>query len=338
LRIASLLPSATEMVHFAGAGDSLVGVTHECDHPSGVEKLPKLTRSKVDSSMSSAGIDAATGSILTDGGSIYALDAGLLEELAPDLIITQGLCEVCAVSTDLVHEVAAELKNPPDIISLNPVCLEDVLHDAVRVGESVGRGEETRRKVTTLRERLARVEEAVAGLDRPRAGCIEWLDPPFSAGHWVPEMVRIAGGEEVFAGPGEPSMRLTWEKVFDAAPEILVLMPCGFDVERAVGEARHLPGLPGWSELPAVKSGRVWAVDANSHFSRPAPRLVEGVEILARILHPEVFPDALDPKDAVRLVDRLLRGNPGGPDEGQDEGRGFAVGLVEGVTSRAVCE
>jgi len=300
LRIVSLLPSATEMVHFTGAGDTLVGVTHECDHPIGVEKLPKLTRSKVDSSMSSVEIDAAISNILTDDGSIYALDAGLLEELAPDLIITQGLCEVCAVSTDLVHEAASKLPNPPDVLSLNPTCLEDVFRDTVRVGEAVGRGEETRRKVETLRERLARVEEAVSGLDRPRAGCIEWLDPPFSAGHWVPEMVRIAGGQEIFAEAGEPSKRITWEQVLEAAPEVLVLMPCGFDAERAVQEARNLPELPGWADLPAVESGRVWAVDANSHFSRPAPRLVEGVEIMARILHPEVFPDAPEPGMAIR--------------------------------------
>ena len=277
------------MVHFAGAGDALVGVTHECDHPPGVERLPKLTRSRVDPGMSSAEIDAAIGNILIDDGSIYALDAELLDELAPDLVITQGLCEVCAVSADLVHEGVAGMENPPNILSLNPTSLEDVFRDTVRVGEAVGRGDEVRRKVETLRDRLARIEKTVAGLDCPRAGCIEWLDPPFSAGHWVPEMVRIAGGEEVLAEAGEPSKRITWEGVFDAGLEVLVLMPCGFDVERTIEEARHLPGLPGWAESPAVKNGRVWAVDANSHFSRSAPRLVEGVEILARILHPEVL-------------------------------------------------
>ena len=294
MRIASLLPSATEMVHFTGAGDALVGVTHECDYPTGVGKLPKLTRSKVDPGMSSAGIDTAIGELLTDGGSIYALDAGLLEELEPELVITQGLCEVCAVSTDLVHEAVSKLKEAPDVISLNPTSLEDVFRDTVRVGEAVGRGEETRRKVAALRDRLARVEESVEGLDRPRVGCIEWLDPPFSAGHWVPEMVRIAGGEELFARPGEPSKRITWDEVFDAAPDVLVLMPCGFDAERAMKEARRLPELSGWSELPAVRGGRVWAVDANSHFSRPAPRLVEGAEILVRILHPAALSNSAE--------------------------------------------
>lgn len=302
MRVASLLPSATEMVHLAGAGDSLVGVTHECDHPPGVEKLPKLTSTSVDAqNMTSAEIDAAIGRLLTDSGSIYALDADLLVRLAPDLVITQGLCDVCAVSMDLVECAVGGLKRRPEVISLNPTSLDEVLDDAVRIGDALGNGEETRRKVAALRDRLARVEETVAGLPRPRVGCIEWLDPPFSAGHWVPEMARIAGGEEPFAGAGEPSARITWDEVFGAAPEALVLMPCGFDVERAAREARNLPELPGWSELPAVKNGWVWVVDANSYFSRPSPRLVEGVEILAHILHPEVFPDAPNPADATLL-------------------------------------
>ena len=288
MRVASLLPSATEMVHFAGAGENLVGVTHECDYPSGVQNLPKLTNSKIDNSMTSAEIDAAIGRHLTDTGSIYALDVDLLAELSPDLILTQGLCEVCAVSMNLVEEAASTLQRKPEILSLNPASLDDVLEDAARIGEALGRGKETSEKIAALRERVARVEEAVAGLPRPRVGCIEWLDPPFSAGHWVPEMVRLAGGEELFAGPGEPSRRLTWNDIFEASPEVLILMPCGFGVERTIHEARALPGLPGWAEVPAVKSGRAWAVDANSYFSRPAPRLVEGVEILARILHSEV--------------------------------------------------
>ena len=288
MRVASLLPSATEMVHFAGAGENLVGVTHECDHPPGVQNLPKLTSSKIDNSMTSAEIDAAIGGHLTDTGSIYALDVDLLAELSPDLILTQGLCDVCAVSMSLVEEAASTLEDEPEILSLNPASLDDVLEDAARIGEALGRGKETSEKITALKERLARVEAAVASLPRPRVGCIEWLDPPFSAGHWVPEMVRLAGGEELFSGAGEPSARLSWDEVFAAAPEVLVLMPCGFGLGRTIHEANALPELPGWFELPAVKDGRVWAVDANSYFSRPAPRLVEGVEILARILHPGI--------------------------------------------------
>ncbi len=300
MRVASLLPSATEMVHFCGAGDALVGVTHECDYPPGVESLPHLTSSKIDQNMTGAEIDAAIGRHLTDTGSIYSLDAELLEELAPDLIITQGLCEVCAVSTNLVEEAASGLE--ARIFSMNPTSLREVLDDTVAVGETLGRGEEARTKVAVLEGRLARLEETVARLPRPRVGCIEWLDPPFSAGHWVPEMVRIAGGEEVLAGPGEPSRRLSWEEVIEAAPEVLVLMPCGFGARRTVEEARRvLPRISGWDGLPAVKSGRVWAVDANSYFSRPAPRLAEGVEILARILHPGALREETKTSGAVRF-------------------------------------
>jgi iron complex transport system substrate-binding protein len=303
LRVASLLPSATEMVHFAGAGENLVGVTHECDYPPGAQNLPKLTSSKIDNSMTSAEIDAAIGRHLTDTGSIYALDVDLLAQISPDLILTQGLCDVCAVSMNLVEEAASTLQRKPEILSLNPASLDDVLEDAARIGEALGRGKETSEKIAALRERLARVEAAVAGLPRPRVGCIEWLDPPFSAGHWVPEMVRLAGGEELFAGAGEPSARLTWEEVSEAAPEVLILMPCGFGVDRTIHEARALPEVSGWGELPAVKSGRVWAVDANSYFSRPAPRLAEGVEISARILHPEAsLGESQTPTPASRVL------------------------------------
>ncbi len=297
--VVSLLPSATEILHFAGAGDTLVGVTHECDHPPGVENLPKLTATAIDHhTMTSAEIDAAIGEHLTDTGSIYSLDTKLLAELEPDLILTQGLCDVCAVSLNVVEQAAAGLSKTPRVLSMNPTSLNEVLDVTIEVGEAVGCGMEARRKVGALRDRLDQVEKTVAGLPRPRVGCIEWLDPPFSAGHWVPEMVRIAGGEELFARAGEPSKRLSWQQVFEAAPEVLLLMPCGFDSSRALREARGLLEIPGWEDTPAVEGRRVWAVDANSYFSRPAPRLVEGVEILARVLHPTAFPDAPNPEDA----------------------------------------
>jgi iron complex transport system substrate-binding protein len=299
--VVSLLPSATEMVHFAGAAETLVGVTHECDHPPGVEGLPKLTSSRIDSTLSGAEIDAEVNRLVTDDESIYALDVDGLEGLAPDLVITQGLCNVCAVSMSLVEEAIEGLGSRPDLLVLNPTSLEDVLQDSVRIGDALGRGREARENVALLQNRLAEVERAVTGLARPKVGCIEWLDPPFSAGHWVPEMVRLAGGRELFAGPGERSVRLDWEMVFEAAPEVLVLMPCGFGAARAAEEAEALPNLPGWSDLPAVRDGRVWAVDANSFFSRPAPRLVEGVEILARILHPGAFSGRPDGCVASRL-------------------------------------
>jgi iron complex transport system substrate-binding protein len=301
-RIASLLPSATEIVHFVGAGGGLVGVTHECDYPPGVENLPKLTGTSIDQhSMTSAEIDAAVGERLTDSNSIYSLDAKLLEELSPDLVLTQGLCDLCAVSSNVVERATAALPETPHVLSMNPTTMDEVLDVTAEVGDVIGRGDEAREKVSTLRERLTRVEEAVAGLPRPRVGCIEWLDPPFSAGHWIPDMVWLAGGEELFARSGEPSKRLCWEDIFKATPEVLVLMPCGFDATRAAREARELPEISGWERLPAVKNGRVWVVDANSYYSRPAPRLVEGVETLAHILHPEVFPEAPEPEAAARL-------------------------------------
>lgn len=303
MRIASLLPSATEIAHFTGAGNALVGVTHECDYPPGVEKLPKLTETSIDHhKLSSAEIDAAIGQHLTDTGSIYSLDVKLLEALKPDLILTQGLCDVCAVSLNVVEQAAAGLSKTPRVLSMNPTTLNEVLDVTVEVGDAVGRGAKVRREVAALLDRLTVVERAVAGLPRPLVGCIEWLEPPYSAGHWVPGMVRLAGGEELFAEEGEPSGRITWDEVCEAAPEVVVLMPCGFDAARTMREARVLPELPGWNELPAVRNGRVWAVDANSYFSRPAPRLVDGVGLLARILHPEVFPGTQeDWRDAMRL-------------------------------------
>ncbi len=301
MRVVSLLPSATEILHFVGAEGNLVGVTHECDHPKDVEKLPKLTVTSIDHhSMTSAQIDAAIREHLTDTGSIYSLDTKLLEELEPDLVLTQGLCDVCAVSLNVVEQAVLGLRKTPRVLSMNPRSLGEVLDVTVEVGDAVGRGAKAREKGATLKRRLARIEETVTGLPRPLVGCIEWLDPPFSAGHWVPEMVQIAGGEDLFAREGEPSGRLSWKEVFEAEPEVLVLMPCGFDTVRAVGAAPSLLGLSGWSDLPAVKNGRVWAVDANSYFSHPAPRLVEGAEMLARILHPRVFPDAPKLEDAAR--------------------------------------
>lgn len=311
MRVVSLLPSATEMVHFAGASGSLVGVTHECDYPRSVEKLPKLTASKIDHhSMTSAEIDEEVGR-LSDEGSIYALDAKLLEELSPDLIVTQGLCEVCAVSENVVEKAVAGMPGRPDILSLNPTSLDEVLEDAVRVGDALGRGDEARSKVAALRERLARIEKSVSDLPRPKVGCIEWLEPPFSAGHWVPEMVRLGGGEDILADPGEASRRMDWEDVFEASPEVLVLMPCGFDVERTMKEVHVLAERPGWKDIPAFRNDRIWVVDANSCFSRPAPRLVEGVEILGRVFHPEAFSGEPDPKDALRLTETDIGGRDG---------------------------
>ena len=201
----------------------------------------------------------------------------------------------------VVKQSVAELSSSPCILSLNLTSLSEVLDVTIEVGEAVGCGVEAHAKVSALRRRLSRLEEAVRRLPQPCVAYIEWLDPPFSAGHWAPEMVRMAGSEELFAEIGEPSRRICWEEVFEAAPEVVVLMPCGFDVARTLREVQALPKSPGWGDLPAVNNGRVCAVDANSYFSRPAPSLIEGVEILTRILHPQIFPDSPDSKEAVRF-------------------------------------
>lgn len=312
MRIASLLPGATEIAGLVGAADEIVGVTHECDYPPGVERLPKLTTSRIDPSrMTSAEIDAAVTELgsagdgsgtLTDEGSIYGLRTDLLAELAPDLVLTQGVCDVCAVSMSVVERGVAGLDPVPQLISLNPAYISDVLDDVVVVGDAVGRGEEARREREFLRERIARVEERVSGLSKPRVACLEWLDPLFSGGHWVPEMVHAAGGEDALAAPGQPSERITWERFVRSEPDVVILMPCGFDAGRALSEAAVLADKECWGETPAVRGGRVWAVDANSYFSRPAPRLVDGVETLARILHPESFPEAPDERAAIRFL------------------------------------
>ncbi|BBL80572.1 cobalamin-binding protein [Rubrobacter xylanophilus] len=306
MRTVSLLPAATEMVCLAGAREALVGVTHECDHPPEVRSLPRLTSSGIDHhGMTSAEVDAAVRS-LTDGSSLYSLDAALLRRLEPDLVITQGLCEVCAVSPGVVERAISGLPRRPEVLSLDPSSLEEVLSDTVRVGEALGRGREARRKTEEFRRRLRRVARAVAGRPRPRVACLEWLDPPYSAGHWVPEMVGLAGGEPLFAAPGEPSRRMGWEEVAGAAPEAIVLMPCGFDVRRTLQEAGLLARMPGWEEIPAVREGRVWAVDANAYFSRPGPRLVRGVELLAALLHPEAPVPVPRPDEAARLTREAL--------------------------------
>lgn len=302
MRVVSLLPAATEMVCLVGACDALVGVTHECDHPPEVRRLPRLTASGIDHRrMTSAEVDAAVRRI-TDEASLYSLDAGLLRELEPDLVITQGLCEVCAVSPGVVERALSTLPRRPEVLSLDPSSLEEVISDLVRVGEALGRGREAREKAGSLRQRLRRVARAVEGLPRMRVACLEWLDPPYSAGHWVPEMVALAGGEPLLAAPGEPSRRMGWEEVVGAAPDAVVLMPCGFDVRRTLREAGLLAKVPGWEDVPAVREGRVWAVDANAYFSRPGPRLVRGVELLAALLHPGALPTGPRPGEATRLA------------------------------------
>ena len=303
MRIVSLVPSATETLFALGLQDEVVGVSPECDFPPAARDKPVLSRNTIQpETMSQAAIDGKVAEHLRDGGSLYHVDARLLEEAAADVIFTQGLCEVCAASIEDVKSVASKLARPPEVISLDPTDLHGVLASIERVGRSTGREAEAQRLVASLRARLDAVESVSDDVDDvPTVGCLEWYDPLFNAGHWVPQMVEIAGGADVLAVSGKPSVRIEWRDVLIAAPQVLVLMPCGFSVDRAVSDVSLLTRLPGWRDLPAVRKENVFAVDASSYFSRPGPRLADGVELLAHILHPESFPKVW-PKTAVQRL------------------------------------
>jgi iron complex transport system substrate-binding protein len=290
-RIVSLLPSATEIVCALGLADSLVGVTHECDYPSGVERKPQLTASRIShQAMSSAEIDHAVRSQLDGHGCIYDLDEVRLRALAPDVILTQQLCDVCAVSYRTVHQAARRLDADVTVVSLEPTTIADILANIVTVGAMTGRDAQADALVGGLHARLDALAASVSGVTRrPRTLVLEWLEPPFAPGHWVPQQVGVAGGDPGFGTAGGVSRTTTAEEISAYAPEVIVLAPCGFyaaDTLRELPRAR-LPA--GWSELPAVRAGNVWAVDATSYFSRPGPRVIDGAEILARILHPDVL-------------------------------------------------
>jgi iron complex transport system substrate-binding protein len=283
IKICSLLPSATEILFSLGLGDQIVAVTHECDYPPDAASKPTITQNVIDHErLTSAQIDHHVTSNIGRHGSIYNLKEDLLHALQPDLIITQELCDVCAVSYKQVQQAAKVLEGRTKLVSLEPTTLGEVLDNILLVGELTDRQDVARETVRELRNRLGRVKERVRGLRRPKVYAMEWLDPPFTAGHWVPEMVEIAGGEEVLGKAAANSERITPDRVIEASPEIIVLMPCGFSLERTIQEYKRTTFLPGWS-------GEVYAVDGSSYFNRPGPRLVDGVEILAEIFHPNVY-------------------------------------------------
>jgi iron complex transport system substrate-binding protein len=302
MRIASLLPSTTEIVCALGLEDALVAITHECDYPPSVTGKPRLTASRIShETMSSAEIDHAVRSQLDGHGSIYDLDEVRLRELNPDLILTQELCDVCAVSYKTVEQAARMFETDVRVVSLEPNTIGDIFENIRLVGELTGRKSEADSLVGKLNSRLERVKELTSHINhRPRTLMLEWLEPAFAPGHWVPEQVALAGGDPGFGQAGRPSTTTTAEEIRAYAPEVIVLIPCGYykeDILRQLPSA-NLPA--GWNDLPAVRSGEVWATDATSYFSRPGPRVVDGVEILARILHPEVFGPPTDDQ-AVRV-------------------------------------
>jgi iron complex transport system substrate-binding protein len=303
MRIVSLLPSLTELVCALGRGDELVGVTHECDYPPGVEFLPHLTRSRIAPEADSAAIDRA---VSEQGGSLYDLDADALADLRPDLILTQEQCDVCAVNEATVRRVAMTLPGSPRVESVNPTDLAGVFAIFDHIAALLDARAEADALRTEFDDLAELIVERVGDRLRPRVALLEWLDPPFSSGHWNPEIVALAGGVEVVARAGERSRRITWDDVDAVEPEVILLSPCGFTLDRAEAEWAALRDRPEWRRLEAVKAGRVALVDGSAYFSRPGPRLKESLAIAAAAIHPGACRD-LAPADGFRLPDR-----PGG--------------------------
>ncbi len=290
-RIVSFLPSATEMTCALGLTDSLVGITHECDYPPEVKGKAVVVRNVLPiESMSESEIDKAVAERLRSGQSLYQIDEELLAELAPDLILTQDLCQVCAPSGNEVSQVLKGLPQQPQVLWLTPKSLEEIDGNLRELGAATGSLERAEQLIADGRARLEKLRAATSGLVvRPRVFCMEWIEPVYASGHWVPEMVNIAGGEDRLGRMNGDSERIPWEQVLEWAPSVLIVMPCGFNLAQVVEQSPQLFDKPGWSDLPAVREGRVYAVDANSYFARPGPRVVEGTELLAHLIHPDLF-------------------------------------------------
>lgn len=292
-RIVSLLPSATELLFALGLGAEVRAVTHECDYPAGALTKPHITRSLLAPDLSSEAIDAAVrGQLVADAHSLYAIDRDLLAEIAPTLIVTQRLCEVCAVAYDEVLEAVRSLPQRPQILNLEPERLGDVLRDVETVGAATGREAEAATLLAGLRARVEAVRQRVAAAQsRPRVAFIEWVTPIFCGGHWNPELIALAGGEDGIGRVGERSEQVAWERVAAYQPEVMIVAACGFTEERSRQDEPLLRAYPGFADLPCARAGRVHFVDGAAYFSRPGPRLVDSLELLARLIHPEVFAD-----------------------------------------------
>jgi iron complex transport system substrate-binding protein len=310
MRIVSLLPSATEILFALGLEQDVVGVSHECDFPAQVRAKKIVIHSRIPHDSSPAEIDRLVREFVSRGESLYAVDAQALQDLAPDLIVTQDLCHVCAASPDDLAAALARFGRRPEVLCLNPQDLGDVWRDILWVGEETGRGPRAEALVEQIGERLGAVESQLASAsERPRVGFLEWLQPFYVGGHWVPEMIELAGGEDLFGTKGTPSFRITLDDLVDAAPEILLIAPCGYSAEQARNEVRTMTFPQQWHAIPAVRNGRVYALEANSYFSRPGPRLVTGIEALAKLFHPavEVSPEAESAVSPVNIDTRPAR-------------------------------
>jgi iron complex transport system substrate-binding protein len=295
VRIVSLVPHATELLFALGLGPDVVGVTHECDYPPQAPKRPRVTRDVLPAGLSAPEIDAAVRERTLEGQAIYELDRRALEELQPELIVTQQLCPVCAVSYEEVAELAQKLPSRPRVLALDPKTLGETLGDVRTVAEATDRREAGIGLVRDAASRIDRVKLAVRAQPRVRVAALEWLDPVYVAGHWTPQMIELAGGEDVLGLPGERSEVVTWDAVARARPQVVVVMPCGYDAPRAREEARMY-----LRELAGLGAERIVAVNASAYFSRPGPRLIDGIELLGHILHPQRLPDL--PADAHALA------------------------------------
>jgi len=291
MKIVSFLPSATEMIYALGLEAQLAGVTHECDYPAAVSDLPIVVKNAIDmSGFTQEEIDQTVKKVIHEGKSLYVVDEQLLKDIAPDLIFTQDLCQVCAPSGNEISLLLQHLSKTPRIEWLAPTCLNDIFDNLLQVGRSTEKENVAIDVVKLLKNRVAEVKKKVSKIKtRPRVFFMEWLSPAYCAGHWMGEMLELAGGVDPLAKKGENSVRVSWEEIQNASPEILILSPCGFDLEKTVTQAHLITQYPEWEKLPAVKNGHVYAVDANSYFARPGPRVVEGIELLAHFFHPEVF-------------------------------------------------
>jgi iron complex transport system substrate-binding protein len=291
MRIVSLLPSATEIVCELGLGDQLVGVTHECDYPPFVRSLPKVTRTLIPHDASSREIDALVRERLKTQRALYSLDLATLERLRPDLIVTQALCDVCAVAEDEVNRAVGSLPDRPTVVNLEPMRLSEVFASLRLVGEAAGVSHQANDVVLRLQGRVEAIEQRTARIGhRPRVIMLEWIDPPFCAGHWSPELIRLAGGREMVGREAQPSRTIAWEEIERVDPEVLFIACCGFDVERTRQDLPILTARSRFDGLSCARSGRVYWVDGSAYFNRPGPRLVDSLEILAHTLHPDVHP------------------------------------------------
>ena len=292
-RIVSLLPAATEIVGVLGLTDSLVGVSHECDYPNEVNRLPRVTHCPVhQSDFASKDVDEWVRSAVHDNGAIYTIDEPLLRQLQPNIILSQKLCDVCAVGYSTVARLAATLPGPPQVVNLEPSSLSDIFDSIRTVAKVCGNPEQADEVIVQLSARVEAVRERASRItNRPRCFLMEWVDPPYCSGHWGPELIEIAGGTDPLGRKHQPSARIPWESVLETQPEILVLALCGYDVDRARRDYEVLRRFPGFDSLPAVRNHNIYLVNANAYFARPGPRIVDSLEILAGILHPNEFPE-----------------------------------------------